>query len=328
RDCVFIEEKEKMTMVNREFASNSQLARVIQRIVRLGGARVGLDNPIAEVAIDDDIWVTAVLPPIAPLSPIITIQKSGSKEFSFDDLIDGQCMSRSIALFLRACIEGKRSIIVSGLTGSGRTTLLNTLIDSVPVDERIIVIEDRGELKLSHPNSCILRPRYSLKSGVDELSSKLMLLTALRMRPDRIILSDCRGDETFDFLQTMSSGHKGCLTTCHASSPADLISRLETLISLSKETLSPRAMKHLIFKSVDLIVHMEQMSDRSRKISRITELTGMEGEVITRSDIFHFRQLGTDDRGNIDGIFEPTGIVPSFYQELTQMGVEIPRDIF
>jgi len=328
RDGIFLEEQERQTMVDREFSSNASLGRVIQRMARLGGTRISLENPIADFSIEDGIWVTAVLPPIAAPGPILTIQKSGSTEYSLDDHVERQSMSRSISFLLTSCIEGKRNIIVSGLTGSGKTTLLNTLIDLIPIEERIVVIEDRGELILAHPNSCFLRPRYNVKDGANDLNSKTMLQTALRMSPNRIILGDCRGEETLELLQAMSSGHKGCLTTCHASSPADLISRLETLILLSRETISQKALKNLIVTSIDLIVHLERMSDNSRKITYITELTGMEGDVLTRSDLYRFRSLGLDQHGNIDGIFEPTGIVPSFFQEFKQMGITIPRDIF
>lgn len=328
RDSIFIEENETMTMVKREFLSNAHCARAIQRIVRLGGGKITMDNPIADVSLEDGLWVTAALPPIAAPGPVMTIQKSGGREFSLDDLVDHQTLSRSIAQFMQACVEGRRNIIISGMTGSGRTTLLNTFFQLMPTEERVIVVEDRGELATFHPNCCFLRPRYSLTRQSNDLSPRMVLQTALRMRPDRIILGDCRGDETLDFLQAMSFGFKGCMTTCHAASPSDLISRLETLMLLSNEALSVKAVKNLILSSIDLIVHVERMNDKSRRITHITELTGMEGDILTRSDIYRFRYLGSGEDGVIEGIFEPTGIVPRFFQELQQSGIKIPLNIF
>lgn len=330
KDSIFIEERgqESLTMVNREFISNAHLARQLRRMVKMYGGKISQDHPIVDLSIEDGTWVTAVLPPVAALGPILTIQKSSGREINLDELVEMQSMSRAIAQFLTACVAGKRNIIISGLTGSGRTTLLNSLIELCPLSERILLIEDRSEIQLTHPNSCFLRPQSSPVRGHNDLSPKVLLQTALRMRPDRIILGDCRGEETLELLQAMSSGYKGCLTTCHASSPADLISRLETLVLLSNDTLAPKAIKNLIISSIDLVVHIERMNDKSRRITHITELTGMEGEIVTRSDIYRFRNLGTAESGKIDGIFEPTGIIPRFFQELQQMGISIPRDIF
>jgi pilus assembly protein CpaF len=328
RSSIFVEENEVMTLTNREFPTNLHLARIIQRIIRLGGGRISPENPIADISLDEGLWVTAALPPVAAPGPVLAIQKSGGQEYTLDELVEQGSMSRSISQFLQACLEGKRNIIVSGMTGSGRTTLLNAMLNQIPAEERIVVIDDRGELATTHPNCVFLRPRRSLTRGIEELNAELMLRTAQRLRPDRLILGDCRGDETLELLQAMSSGHKGCLTTCHASSPADLTSRLETLVLLSQETLSPKAVKNLIFSSIDLVIHIERLNDRSRRITHITELTGMEGEIITRSDIYRFRNLGTNSAGAIEGIFEPTGIVPKFFQELKQMGVAIPKEIF
>ncbi len=259
---------------------------------------------------------------------MITIRKFSEKKLGTNDLVKFGSLSEEMAKFLCICVLLRKNIIVSGGTGSGKTSLLNILSSFIPEDERIATIEDSAELKLQQVHIARLESRPPNIEGSGEISIRRLVINALRMRPDRIVVGECRGSETLDMLQAMNTGHDGSLTTVHANSPRDVLSRLETMVLMAGVDLPLRAIREQIKSAVDLIVHQARFPDGSRKVTSITEITGMEGETITTQDIFQFKQTGIDENNKIIGKFEPTGIVPTFIEEIKIHGFEFDLSIF
>jgi pilus assembly protein CpaF len=301
---------------------------VIKKIVGAIGRRIDESSPMVDARLKNGSRVNAIIPPLAIDGPSITIRKFAEDPFMVDDLIGFGTLNIKMAELLRACVEGRLNVIVSGGTGSGKTTTLNVLSSFIPEDERIVTIEDAAELQLIQTHIVRLETRPPNVEGKGEISIRDLVKNSLRMRPDRIVVGEVRSGEALDMLQAMNTGHDGSLTTAHANSPRDMLSRLETMVLMSGMNLPIRAVRDQVSSAVDLIVQQSRLQDGSRKITYITEVLGMEGDVIILQDIFKFVQKGIDSKGKVIGDFEFTGIIPKFLKTLRNHGIELSQNIF
>jgi pilus assembly protein CpaF len=301
--------------------------RIIDRIVAPLGRRIDESSPLVDARLPDGSRVNAVIRPIALCGPTVTIRKFSKKPLTVDDLIRFGSMTKEIADFLRACIIARLNIVVAGGTGSGKTTLLNVLSSFIPNDERIVTIENAAELQLRQEHVVTLETRPANIEGKGMISIQDLVVNSLRMRPDRIIVGECRSGEALDMLQAMNTGHDGSLTTAHANTPRDTLSRLEVMCLMSGMDLPVRAIREQIASAVDMIAQQNRLRDGSRKIEKITEVQGMEGEIITMSDIFEFEQTGIEG-GKIIGRIRPTGLRPKFIDRIEQAGIHLPPSVF
>jgi len=302
--------------------------RVIEKIVAPLGRRIDESSPMVDARLPDGSRVNAIIPPLALNGPSLTIRKFSEKPYTVKDLINFGTLTPEVAMFLKACVEARLNIIVSGGTGSGKTTTLNVISSFIPDDERIVTIEDAAELQLAQEHVVRLETRPPNIEGKGAITIRNLVRNSLRMRPDRIVVGEVRSGEALDMLQAMNTGHDGSLTTGHANSPRDMLSRLETMVLMAGMDLPVRAIREQIASAIDLIVHQARLKDGSRKIIHITEITGMEGDVITMQDIFVFRQQGRDEKGRIIGSIVPTGIKPKFIEKLADAGITLPPDLF
>ncbi|MDI6780983.1 MAG: ATPase, T2SS/T4P/T4SS family [bacterium] len=332
RDHIFIESGGKLTRSAKTFFSDEQVRSVIERIVAPLGRRIDESSPMVDARLHDGSRVNAVIPPLALKGPCITIRKFPEKKLLVDDLIKFGSITPQMAEFLNACVKARKNIIISGGTGSGKTTLLNIMASFIPDDERIVTIEDAAELKLPQENLVSLESRPPNIEGKGAITIRDLVINALRMRPDRIVIGECRGKEALDMLQAMNTGHDGSLTTCHANSPKDAIARLETMILMAGMELPIKAIRQQISSAINIIIQQSRIMDYSRKITHISEVTGMEGEIITMQDIFRFVQTGIISREDgsikVQGYFTATGFVPKLIEELDVKGIKIPREVF
>ena len=324
---IFIEQKGNITRANVAFENDEHVLRIIDRIVAPLGRRIDESSPLVDARLPDGSRVNAVIRPIALVGPTITIRKFSKKPLVIDDLIRFGSMTKEIADFLRACIIGRLNTIVAGGTGSGKTTLLNVLSGFIPNDERIITVENAAELQLRQEHVVTLETRPANLEGKGAISIQDLVVNCLRMRPDRIVVGECRGGEALDMLQAMNTGHDGSLTTCHSNTPRDTISRLEVMCLMAGMDLPVRAIREQIASAVDLICQQNRLRDGSRKIEKITEVQGMEGEIITMSDIFEFEQTGIEG-GKIIGRIRPTGLRPKFIERIEAAGIHLPPSVF
>jgi pilus assembly protein CpaF len=327
-DQIYIEKKGKIVRTDRSFMDSSSVIAVIERIVSPIGRRIDESQPYVDARLPDGSRVNAVIPPLSLVGPCLTIRKFSQTPFTDSDLIRLGTLTSQIARFAEICIKVRKNIVVSGGTGSGKTTLLNVLSNYLPEHERIITVEDAAELRLVQPHVIRLESRPPNIEGKGAVTIRDLVRNSLRMRPDRIVVGECRGGETLDMLQAMNTGHDGSLTTVHANSPRDVISRLETMVLMSGMELPVRAIREQIAAAIDLIVHESRLSDGSRKVTRVTEVAGLEGDQVTMQDIFVFRQTGIDEQGNVQGHFEPTGAIPTFLEEIESRGLKIDRAMF
>ena len=328
RDQIYIEKAGKPTMSKVTFSSEQQMMTVIERIVTPLGRRVDEKVPYVDARLLDGSRVHVIIPPLALRGPTITIRKFPKKRIEAKDLVGFGSMTEEIADFLRCCVEAKLNIVVSGGTGSGKTTLLNVLSNFIPVNERIITVEDSAELQLGQDHVVRLETRPKNIEGEGEVSIRDLIKCCLRMRPDRIVVGECRSGEALDMLQAMNTGHSGSLTTLHANNPRECIGRLETLVMMAGLGLPSKAIKENIAAAVNVIIQQSRMSDGSRKVTHITEVTGMQGEVISLQDIFIYKQEGLDKKRKIIGRFVPTGFIPKFVEEMEAKGMKISRGLF
>jgi pilus assembly protein CpaF len=326
-DKVFVERKGKLSKTNIVFESNEHVMKVIDRIVSPLGRRIDESSPFVDARLPDGSRVNAIIPPLALNGPTLTIRKFEKDPLTIEDLIRFGSMSSETAEFLKACVKARLNIIVSGGTGSGKTTLLNVLSSFIPNDERIITVENAAELQLRQEHVVTLESRPPNIEGKGEVTIRDLVINTLRMRPDRIVVGECRAGETLDMLQAMNTGHDGSLTTAHANSPRDTLSRLETMCLMAGMDLPVRAIREQVAAAVDLIVQQARLRDGSRKIINVTEVQGMEGDVIVMSDIFMFEQQGIEN-GKIVGRLRPTGIRPKFYERIEAAGIILPPNIF
>ena len=324
---IFIEQKGNITRANVTFENDEHVLRILDRIVAPLGRRIDESSPLVDARLPDGSRVNAVIRPVALCGPTITIRKFSKKPLTVDDLIRFGSLTKEIADFMRACIISRLNIVVSGGTGSGKTTLLNVLSSFIPNDERIVTIENAAELQLRQEHVVTLETRPANIEGKGEITIQDLVVNSLRMRPDRIVVGECRSGEALDMLQAMNTGHDGSLTTAHANSPRDTLSRLEVMCLMSGMDLPVRAIREQIASAVDMIAQQNRLRDGSRKIEKITEVQGMEGEIITMSDIFEFEQTGIEG-GKIIGRIRPTGLRPKFIDRIEQSGIHLPPSVF
>lgn len=319
-NLIFIERKGKIYETGARFFNNRHLITIIQRIVEPLGRHVDEASPMVDARLPDGSRVNAIIPPLALDGPSITIRKFAKKKLTSLDLIKFGSMTSDIALFLEEAVRASQNILVSGGTGSGKTTLLNVLSQYIPLGERVVTIEDSAELKLTHRNLVRLEARPANIEGKGRISIRDLVINALRMRPDRIIVGECRGAEALDMLQAMNTGHDGSLTTCHANNPRDAIGRLENMVMMAGYDLPVAAIREQIASAVDLIIQQTRLPDGSRKVVQISEITGREGDIVLMQDIFTFVQTGLDQNGKIIGYYAATGNIPSFVEALRAKG--------
>lgn len=324
---VFVEQKGKLSLSGVTFESEEHVMRIIDRIVAPLGRRVDESQPIVDARLPDGSRVNVIIRPLALCGPTITIRKFSKTPLGVQDLIRFGSMTAEIAQFLRACVIARTNMIVSGGTGSGKTTLLNVLSSFIPNDERIITVENAAELQLQQEHVVTLESRPSNIEGKGEITIRDLVINCLRMRPERIVVGECRGGEALDMLQAMNTGHDGSLTTLHANTPRDALSRLEVMCLMAGMDLPVRAIREQVASAVDVIVQQQRLRDGSRKVTNVTEVQGMEGEMITLSDIFEFEQTGFEEN-KIVGRIRPTGIRPKFYERIEDAGINLPPSVF
>lgn len=327
-NMVYIEKKGRLTLSDVKFRDNHHVLHVIEKIVSPLGRRCDESSPIVDARLKDGSRVNAIIPPLALNGPTITIRKFKKDPIVIDDLIRFGSVTREMADFLDACVKAMLNIVVSGGTGSGKTTTLNVLSSFIPDSDRIITVEDAAELQLRQDHVVRLETRPANIEGTGAVSIRDLVKNCLRMRPERIVVGECRGGEALDMLQAMNTGHDGSLTTGHANTPRDMIARLETMCLMAGMDLPVRAIREQIASAVHLIVQQSRLKDGSRKITNITEVQGMEGEQVVLQDIFIFEQQGLDEKGKIIGKLKPTGIRPGFMHRFEEEGIKVPADLF
>ncbi|MDQ3704241.1 MAG: CpaF family protein [Chloroflexota bacterium] len=324
---VYIERHGRLEKTNITFQNDEHVMRVIDRIVAPLGRRIDEASPYVDARLPDGSRVNAIIPPLALNGPVITIRKFSKDPLTVDDLIRFGSVTPEMATFLKACVEARLNIIVSGGTGSGKTTTLNVLSHWIPADERIVTVENAAELQLRQDHVVTLESRPANIEGKGEVSIRDLVINCLRMRPDRIVVGECRGGEALDMLQAMNTGHDGSLTTLHANSPRDALGRLETMCLMAGMELPVRAIREQIASAVDVFVQQERMKDGTRKLTSVTEVQGMEGDVVVMQEIFLFEQTGLEG-GKIVGRMKPTGIRPKFIEKFEAANIYLPPNIF
>ena len=325
---VYIERGGKLVLSDCQFSDDASVMAVIERIVAPLGRRIDESQPYVDARLADGSRVNAIIAPLALSGPTITIRKFAKKALTPEDFVRFGTWTPDAAKFMELCVRLRKNIIVAGGTGSGKTTLLNLLSGYIPENERIVTVEDAAELRLQQPHVVRLEARPPNIEGKGAVTIRDLVKNCLRMRPDRIIVGECRGGEALDMLQAMNTGHDGSLTTVHANSPRDVISRLETMVLMSGMELPSRAIREQIQSAVDIIIHESRMSDGSRKVTAITEVTGMEGNQIVMQDIFAFNQTGIDANGKIVGRMKPTGAIPTWIDQIKARGIEVDMKMF
>ena len=325
---VFVERRGKLELTNVTFRDDQHLRVIIDRIVSRVGRRVDEASPYVDARLPDGSRVNAIIPPLALDGPLLSIRRFAVKALTMQDLIAFNTISEPMALVLQGVVKARLNVLISGGTGSGKTTLLNIMSGFIPPDERIVTIEDSAELQLQQPHVVRLETRPPNIEGKGQVTARDLVRNALRMRPDRIVVGEVRSEEVLDMLQAMNTGHDGSLTTLHANSARDALTRLETLMQMSGISLPDKAMREQISSAIDVIVQVSRMSDGKRKILSITEITGMEGNVVTMQDVFVFKRTGIGENGQVMGSFVSTGIRPRFLDRLKLSGVELPPGTF
>lgn len=327
-NSVYVERKGRIELTPVFFRDDEHVMNVIEKIVAPLGRRIDESSPMVDARLPDGSRVNAIVPPLALNGPTVTIRKFATDPFQVEDLINFGTMTRGMATFIEACVKARLNILVSGGTGSGKTSTLNVLSSFIPNDERIVTIEDAAELQLGQDHVVSLESRPPNIEGKGSITIRDLVRNSLRMRPDRIVIGEVRGGEALDMLQAMNTGHDGSLTTGHANSPRDMMSRLETMVLLAGVDLPVKAIREQISGAIDVIIQQTRMKDGTRKIVKITEVQGLEGDVIVLQDIFSYRQEGLDEEGKIIGKMLPTGVRPLFYDRLETSGIQIPTSVF
>jgi len=321
---VYIERRGKLERTPISFKDDEHLMRVIERIVSTVGRRIDEAQPMVDARLPDGSRVNAIIPPLAIDGPTLSIRRFGTDPLKMPALIENGALTKEIAILFEMCVRARLNIIISGGTGAGKTTLLNALSAYIPSDERIVTIEDSAELQLQQPHIVRLETRPMNIEGKGEVSQRDLVRNSLRMRPDRIVIGEVRGGEAIDMLQAMNTGHDGSLTTIHANTPRDALARLETMIQMTGMRLSDRAMRQQVASAVNMVIQVARLTDGTRRIVSISEITGMEGEMIAMQEIFQFERTGIDAAGKVVGRFRTTGIRPRFSERLKQYGMQLP----
>lgn len=324
---IYIERKGKIHRVPMTFESDDHVMRIIDRIVAPLGRRIDESSPYVDARLPDGSRVNAVIPPISLVGPVLTIRKFAKNPITLEQLIEFGSVSQEVLQFLKACVESRMNIVISGGTGSGKTTLLNIMSQFIPPDDRIVTIENAAELQLRQEHVVTLESRPPNIENKGEVTIRQLVINALRMRPDRIIVGEIRDEAALDMLQAMNTGHDGSMTTAHSNSPRDTLSRLETMVMMAGMDLPVRAIREQVSSAIDLVVHQERMRDGTRKIVQVTEVSGMEGDVITMTDIFVYEQTGYENNKLI-GRFRPTGLRPKFMDKIEASGIHLPPSVF
>lgn len=325
---IYVERRGKLEATNVAFKDDEHLMRVIERIVSTVGRRIDESSPMVDARLRDGSRVNAIIPPLSIDGPVLSIRRFGAEPLRMNSLIENKALTRDIADMLQMCVTARLNVLISGGTGAGKTTLLNALSAYIPEDQRIVTIEDSAELQLQQPHVVRLETRPPNIEGRGEVTQRDLVRNSLRMRPDRIVIGEVRGGEAIDMLQAMNTGHDGSLTTIHANTPRDALSRLETMIQMTGMRLSDRAMRQQVAAAIDLVVQVARLSDGTRRLTSISEITGMEGETITMQEIFQYERTGVDSQGQVMGRFRPTGIRPRFAERLKACGLQLPRVFF
>jgi len=325
---IYIEQHGKLTTSPVTFESNDHLMQVIDRIVSSIGRRIDESSPMVDARLKDGSRVNVIIPPLALRGPTVTIRKFAKEALTVDDLVRYGSITPDMVQLIRSCVRARLNVVVSGGTGSGKTTTLNILSSFIPTDQRIVTIEDAAELQLRQDHVVTLETRPANVEGRGRISIRDLVINSLRMRPDRIVVGECRGGEALDMLQAMNTGHDGSLTTLHANNPRDAVSRLETLVLMAGAELPSRAIREQIGSAVDIIVHQSRMRDGTRKIVSITEVLGAENNEVRLQEIFAFKQTGYNEEGGVIGAHMATGVVPMFMEHLTSSGEGIPEELF
>lgn len=324
---IYIERRGKISRAPMSFESNEHVMRIIERIVAPLGRRVDESSPYVDARLPDGSRVNAIIPPLSLVGPVITIRKFARIPITVDQLIQFGTLTPESIQFLDACVKARLNVVISGGTGSGKTTLLNVLSGFIPNDERIITVENAAELQLRQEHVVTLESRPANIEGRGEITIRQLVINTLRMRPDRIIVGEVRDDAALDMLQAMNTGHDGSMTTLHSNSPRDTLARLETMVMMAGMDLPVRAIREQISSAIDLVIHQERMRDGTRKVVNITEIAGMEGDVITMTDIYVFEQSGIEN-GKIIGRLRPTGLRPRFYEKIEAAGIHLPPSLW
>jgi pilus assembly protein CpaF len=324
---IYVERSGKIVRVPIAFESSAHVMRIIERIVAPLGRRIDELSPYVDARLQDGSRVNAVIPPISLVGPVLTIRKFSKNPITVDQLIHFGSVTQEAVDFLRGCVIGRINVVISGGTGSGKTTLLNILSGFIPADERIITIENAAELQLRQEHVVTLESRPMNIEGKGEITIRHLVINSLRMRPDRIIVGEIRDEAAIDMLQAMNTGHEGSMTTLHSNSPRDTLARLETMVMMAGMELPIRAIREQVSSAIDLVVHQSRMRDGTRKIVNITEVTGMEGDIITMTDLFIYEQVGLEN-GKVIGRLRPTGLRPKFLEKIADSGVHLPATVF
>jgi pilus assembly protein CpaF len=327
-DDIYYESRGKLYKSEVTFSSNDAVLSVIERIVSPLGRRIDESSPMVDGRLKDGSRINAIIPPLAIKGPCLTIRKFSKKNMTDRDLINHGSISANIVEFLRTAVANRKNIIISGGTGSGKTTFLNVLSSFIPHSDRIVTVEDSAELRLDQPHVVSLEARPPNMEGKGAVVIRDLVKNCLRMRPDRIVVGECRGGEALDMLQAMNTGHDGSLTTVHANNPRDLISRLEVMVMMAGMDLPEKAILEQIASAVHVVIQQSRFSDGTRKITHVTEITGMESGVVQMQDIFLYKQKGLDGEGKVVGSFRATGRVPEFYEDLKQRGLDVDLSLF
>ena len=327
-DQVYVEKHGTLHPTDVRFQDNRHLLQVIDRIVSGVGRRIDDSSPMVDARLPDNSRVNAVIPPLAVDGPHMSIRRFRQDTLSGEDLVEGGALNNTMLELLSAAVEARLNVLVSGGTGAGKTTLLNILSGKIPENERIITIDDAAELQLQQPHTVRLETRPANVEGRGQVTQRMLVVNALRMRPDRIIVGEVRGSEAVDMLQAMNTGHDGSLTTLHANSPRDALVRLETLVAMANLNLPPKAVRHQIASALDVVIQLSRMSDGSRKVLAISEVVGMEGDVITMQELFEFEMEGIGEEGEVLGRFRPTGVRPRFSDKLAVRGIDLRGLLF
>ncbi|MFN2432220.1 MAG: CpaF family protein [Gemmatimonadota bacterium] len=327
-DSIYIERNGQIEETSVVFRDDNHLLQIIDRIVSSVGRRVDDSSPMVDARLADGSRVNAVIPPVSIDGPHLSIRKFRQDVLTARELVHLNTVTQPMLFLLQGCVKARLNVLVSGGTGAGKTTMLNILSSFIPARERIVTIEDSAELQLQQKHTVRMETRPANVEGRGQITQRMLVINALRMRPDRIIVGEVRGGEAVDMLQAMNTGHDGSLATIHANTPRDALTRLETMISMAELNLPERAMRHQIASALDVVIQIARLSDGTRKVITIAEIVGMEGEVITMQDIFSYERIGVDPQGRVQGRFKATGIRPKFADRLRQAGIELPMAMF
>jgi pilus assembly protein CpaF len=325
---VYIERAGKLYRTPVQFKDDAHLMRIIEKVVARVGRRVDESSPLVDARLPDGSRVNAAIPPVAVDGPLLSIRRFGRDPLKAEDLVRTLTLTDGMMVLLEACVRSRLSMVISGGTGAGKTTLLNVLSGFIPEDERIVTIEDAAELRLRQEHVARMESRPPNIEGTGQIKIRQLVINALRMRPDRIVVGEVRGEEALDMLQAMNTGHDGSLTTIHANSPRDAVGRLEVMVGMANANMGVRSIRQQVSSAIDLFVQISRFSDGTRRVTAITECVGMEGDLVTMQDIFVFERTGLTDKGRVTGRFRATGIRPKFYDRLRASGIQIPASVF